>query len=215
MDPLNLRNTAKNPLLRKQTSTQNHDKTRDNIKLHRDRQAAKKEAAIDGYNAERIVQELKERKLPTFGTFNEKKERLKKHYGIPSTGCSAPPLEKKKSTVEEIEKLRVKREERRKQMEERKRIKSEREIENERDGIRCDVDFQLLMQRHKARVVSRQEHDPSTATGKVSVVVRKRPVFKKEAAEGEIDCVSCTNPGVIVHECKYKVDGVSKYVENH
>ena len=82
MDPLNLRNAAKNALQRKLTSTQNPDKARDKIKQHRDRQTAKKEAAIDGYNAERIVQELKERKLPTFGTFNEKKERLKKHYGI-------------------------------------------------------------------------------------------------------------------------------------
>ena len=31
---------------------------------------------------------------------------------------------------------------------------------------------------------------------------------------GEIDTVSCSNPSVIVHECKYKVDGVTKYIDN-
>ncbi len=31
---------------------------------------------------------------------------------------------------------------------------------------------------------------------------------------GEIDCVSCSNPQIIVHECKYKVDGVTKFVDN-
>lgn len=31
---------------------------------------------------------------------------------------------------------------------------------------------------------------------------------------GEIDCVSCSNPFVIVHECKFKVDGVTKYIDN-
>lgn len=31
---------------------------------------------------------------------------------------------------------------------------------------------------------------------------------------GEIDCVSCSNPTITVHECKYKVDGVTKFVDN-
>lgn len=31
---------------------------------------------------------------------------------------------------------------------------------------------------------------------------------------GEIDCVSCTNPSIVVHECRYRVDGITKYVEN-
>lgn len=29
------------------------------------------------------------------------------------------------------------------------------------------------------------------------------------------DSISCLNPNIKVHECKYKVDGVTKYVENH
>jgi kinesin family protein 2/24 len=44
--------------------------------------------------------------------------------------------------------------------------------------------------------------------------VRKRPAFQQELEKGEIDCVSCANPVILVHECKYKVDGVTKTVEN-
>ena len=31
---------------------------------------------------------------------------------------------------------------------------------------------------------------------------------------GEIDCISSSNPVIIVHECKYKVDGITKYIDN-
>jgi kinesin family protein 2/24 len=47
------------------------------------------------------------------------------------------------------------------------------------------------------------------------VCVRKRPLFDKEYAAGEIDCVSASNPKLIVHECKIKVDGITKFIENH
>jgi hypothetical protein len=33
-------------------------------------------------NNDEVVNELKEKKLPTFGTVAERKERLKKHYGM-------------------------------------------------------------------------------------------------------------------------------------
>lgn len=45
--------------------------------------------------------------------------------------------------------------------------------------------------------------------------VRKRPLFKKEEVAGEIDAISCANPMIRVHEPKLKVDGITKYVENH
>ena len=44
--------------------------------------------------------------------------------------------------------------------------------------------------------------------------MRKRPVFGKELELGDIDIVSCVNPAIIVHECKYKVDGITRYVDN-
>jgi kinesin family protein 2/24 len=31
---------------------------------------------------------------------------------------------------------------------------------------------------------------------------------------GEIDCLSCSNPIITVHECKYKVDGITKFIDN-
>jgi kinesin family protein 2/24 len=46
-------------------------------------------------------------------------------------------------------------------------------------------------------------------------LVRKRPISKKEVANGEIDCVSTINPRIFVHEPKIKVDGITKYIEDH
>lgn len=50
---------------------------------------------------------------------------------------------------------------------------------------------------------------------KIQISVRKRPIFNKEESNGEIDAVSVANPLIRVHECKYKVDGITKFVENH
>ena len=50
---------------------------------------------------------------------------------------------------------------------------------------------------------------------KISVCVRKRPIFQKEEANGEMDAVSAANPKIRVHECKLRVDGITKYIENH
>ena len=46
------------------------------------------------------------------------------------------------------------------------------------------------------------------------ICVRKRPLFDKEYNGGEIDCVSSSNPKVVVHECKLRVDGITKYIED-
>ncbi len=50
---------------------------------------------------------------------------------------------------------------------------------------------------------------------KIFVCVRKRPLSKKEITNGEIDCVSTINPKIYVHECKIKVDGITKLIEDH
>lgn len=47
------------------------------------------------------------------------------------------------------------------------------------------------------------------------MLVRKRPISKKELSNGEIDCVSAINPKICVHECKIKIDGITKYIEDH
>ena len=49
---------------------------------------------------------------------------------------------------------------------------------------------------------------------KITVFVKKRPIFTSELASGEIDCVSVSNPKIHVHDCKYKVDGITKCIDN-
>jgi kinesin family protein 2/24 len=49
----------------------------------------------------------------------------------------------------------------------------------------------------------------------ICICVRKRPLFDKEYTAGEIDCVSAANPKIVVHECKVKVDGITKFIEDH
>jgi kinesin family protein 2/24 len=50
---------------------------------------------------------------------------------------------------------------------------------------------------------------------KITLCIRKRPIFSKEAKNGEIDSISVSNPQIRVHEAKFKVDGITKYIENH
>ena len=42
----------------------------------------KKEQQIDQMNADAVLNELKDKRLPTYGTAAERKDRLKKQYGI-------------------------------------------------------------------------------------------------------------------------------------
>ena len=49
----------------------------------------------------------------------------------------------------------------------------------------------------------------------ICVCVRKRPLFDKEEKDGEIDCVTAANPKVVVHECKLRVDGITKFIEDN
>ena len=37
---------------------------------------------------------------------------------------------------------------------------------------------------------------------------------EKEYLSGEIDCASASNPKIIIHECKVKVDGITKFIED-
>ena len=79
-----------------------------------------------------------------------------------------------------------------------------------------DKDY-LKMIRNKKADFSQYEPDPHIEIGnsKIFVVVRKRPLSKKEQLNGEIDNISCNNPSITVHECKIKVDGITKYLEDH
>lgn len=99
-------------------------------------------------------------------------------------------------------------------MEQMKREKQEREEQNILLGKNVDVDFELMIEKSRLKEGLIQDHQ-TTENLKLCVCVRKRPIFKKEEQGGEIDAVSCSNPFIRVHEPKFRVDGITKYMENH
>jgi hypothetical protein len=89
-----------------------------------------------------VLNELKDKRLPTYGTAQERKDRLKKQYGInPKTKSSAnipggslvenPPIQRKITTTDKIDQIKINRDARRLRMEEARKLKSEREANNE------------------------------------------------------------------------------------
>ena len=100
-------------------------------------------------NAEAVLNELKDKRLPTYGTAQERKDRLKKQYGInpkgKSGGFAGPvvnsgsivemgqnlPLARKVTTTDKIDQIKINRDARRMRMEEARKLRSEREANNE------------------------------------------------------------------------------------
>ena len=114
-----------------------------------------------------------------------------------------------KSVQDDIDNLKKRREER--------KAKENRKINNhESIGRLMDKDYERMIRMKRADIYS-SEPEPHTSidNSKIFVIVRKRPLSKKEINNGEIDCISCLNPKVIVHECKIKIDGITKYLEDH
>ena len=48
---------------------------------------------------------------------------------------------------------------------------------------------------------------------KFRLVVRKRPLLPREVKDGELDIISNSESNIRVHECKTKVDGITKYIQ--
>ena len=119
----------------------------------------------------------------------------------------------KKSIAEEMEILRQRREERKNR--EEKRVNPQF-ISNNDTGKTMDADYEKMIRKKKIEIYQNKPalHTTSDKT-KISVLVRKRPLSKKEMQNGEIDCVSVINPKIIIHECKIKIDGITKYLEDH
>jgi kinesin family member 2/24 len=80
-------------------------------------------------------------------------------------------------------------------MEEQKVNKRERQMANEIAGRNIDADFDIMIEKSRLQV---SDIRPQMSTANI-----------------KIDAVSAANPIVRVHECKYKVDGITKVVENH
>ena len=58
--------------------------------------------------------------------------------------------------------------------------------------------------------------DVATAGGgnEICICVRKRPIGRREVAANDHDAVSCVHPAVVVHDCRHRVDGITKYLNN-
>jgi kinesin family member 2/24 len=187
------------------------EKIKEKFKNQKDMQNVKKEMMIDAMPPEEVLQELKNRGLPTYGTNREKTDRLKKAIGVSASESAAA---KKGNVLNSIEAISKKREERRKKMEEDKLYKEERKAENDAMGRAGDVIFEGMINQYREQVPKPDPHI-SSSNLKICVCVRKRPIFPKEESQGEIDAISCSNPRVLVHEPRFKVDGITKYLENH
>ena len=100
-------------------------------------------------------------------------------------------------------------------MEEKKEEKKNIKEMNEAQGNGAiDIEFQQLMGKSKIDPRQQYPHMPSLGMN-IYVCVRKRPIFEKELKSGQIDCVSTANPIIRVGEPKYKIDGITKYIDNH
>jgi kinesin family protein 2/24 len=88
------------------------------------------------------------------------------------------------------------------------------EARNREMGTPGDVDFQRMIRNYREKEAPpEQQHQPSEDM-KICICVRKRPISQKEIKRKDYDSVTCANPLVVVHDCKLKVDGISKYLDN-
>lgn len=70
-----------------------------------------------------------------------------------------------------------------------------------------------MIESSKQKVGAALNHISATQMN-ICICVRKRPLFEKEYSAGEMDSVSSSNPKVVIHEPKIKVDGITKYVQD-
>lgn len=123
----------------------------------------------------------------------------------------------KNNTLGEIQRLQKERDERRKAAEQFKQERFAEEQRNKVLGTPGDIDFQRMIRQYRdqaAPLEQRHDHFLPSDVMKICIVVRKRPISSKEIKRHDYDSVTCLNPLVVVHDCKFKVDGISKYLEN-
>jgi kinesin family protein 2/24 len=136
--------------------------------------------------------------------------------GAPPSGAAsgAADAKGKQTTLTEIQRLQRNREERRRAMDQAKQERAAEEQRNRENGTPGDVDFQrMIRQWRESQAPPERDHVVSKDL-KICICVRKRPVNSKEIARKDHDSVTCLHPLVVVHDCKFKVDGISKYLDN-
>eukprot|EP00612_Vaucheria_litorea_P007424 CAMPEP_0171480374 /NCGR_PEP_ID=MMETSP0946-20130122/6026_1 /TAXON_ID=109269 /ORGANISM="Vaucheria litorea, Strain CCMP2940" /LENGTH=181 /DNA_ID=CAMNT_0012011571 /DNA_START=82 /DNA_END=624 /DNA_ORIENTATION=+ len=122
-------------------------------------------------------------------------------------------IAKKETTRMQIEKLEQARLDRRKKAEKVRLLRLKEEKRNIANGNPGDIDFQRLIKEFRHNKMGlEQPHIENTH--KICVALRKRPVSAKEIQKKDHDSVSIFNPQVTVHNCKLKVDGITKYLDS-
>src|SRR5690606_33411280 len=81
------------------------------------------------------------------------------------------------------------------------------------NGNPGDVDFQKMIVDFREKLPNEEPHAPPGEM-KICICVRKRPINNKELKKKDHDSVTIRNPLVLVHDCKLKVDGITKYLDN-
>jgi kinesin family member 2/24 len=110
---------------------------------------------------------------------------------------------------DDLDKLKQKREDRKLRNEERRRMN------DEESNSKIDGDYEKLIMKKKINFHTNFYPHQTIQNEKIFVIVRKRPIFPKEVSLGEIDCLSALNPSLYIHEPKMKIDGITKYIEDH
>lgn len=166
---------------------------------------------------------------------------MQKKLVVASMGANAgnPPKPERKNTLAEINRLQKERDERRKQMELYKKERLLEEMKNKEEGtpgilqtrsfiylltmllirlFTCspgDVDFQRMIRKYRLEHDNHEKpHEIADQEDKILICVRKRPISNKEIQRNDYDSVTCMNPQVVVHDCKLKVDGISKFLDS-
>eukprot|EP00928_Gymnodinium_smaydae_P031022 TRINITY_DN22909_c0_g3_i1.p1 TRINITY_DN22909_c0_g3~~TRINITY_DN22909_c0_g3_i1.p1 ORF type:complete len:892 (+),score=168.33 TRINITY_DN22909_c0_g3_i1:67-2742(+) len=123
------------------------------------------------------------------------------------------------ATVEEIKRIDQNREQRRRAMEDVRRTRQEEaaSLSAQNGGVVPDIDFHRMIRDYRQTCppsVPLRAFDPHDQDN-IIVCTRKRPIQQHEIAHRELDCVTASNPYAIVHERKFKVDGITKCLESH
>ena len=119
----------------------------------------------------------------------------------------------KDPTVQRIERMEADRAARRKTMAQRQKSRVAENLRNIAQGNPGDVDFIGMVRtwrnEHAAEARPYHTHQPG-----LCIAVRKRPISDKERQKEDHDAITCLNPAVWIHAAKFKVDGITKYLDH-
>jgi kinesin family protein 2/24 len=121
---------------------------------------------------------------------------------------------RRSSTLASIQKLEQARAERRQKAERARVLRAVEEKRNIANGNPGDIDFQRLIELLREERSGTEQQHCIPGELKICIAVRKRPTSEKERKRKDHDSVSIFNPQVAVHNCKLKVDGITKYLDN-